>query len=983
MSRSRIIAGKAVIVIEAANMVDKTLGSVKRSMERFANATSKVGEGLFRTGFFGAIGSGLILRNFAKFDDLMLELQATYEIFGEKTREQEMMLASLEKRIRSLGKSTSYTSQEVAEAAVRLAKGGLGAEEVENSLQAILDLGRGTRTQLDQAADVYVRTMRTFQLSSADANTIVSQFVKATRKGTLDLEDLEAALKYSSGTAATLGTNLAPILAILTQISNRGLAGSIGGTSLNTAMAQLVKKMEDIQEVFPGFQATLTAGGDLDLLTTLKDLFRYTDKLTKLERVTLFQDLFNLRGSRAIASAQDIESIIRLADEIGNATNEAAKSAALMDSGFGGAIRKLVSAIDDLQLALGYAVENALVPFINGIKALVNAMNTLATINPTMAGLVVLSPGILLASGAAFLVLAKGITIATTALGGLQFVWTRLTYAIGQGLNKQMAMLAQINAFVSPTITGKGKNKSLGATPAATMFSKLANTLTKKRSMPSATTGAVGKAEMLAQEMYLQRHLSRMYQKQFEYHRRLGKISGMSQPGKNAAKFLAKSKTAALAANQARKGLTGIPGLLGKEAMSGLFKGFRGLAIGGKNLASFGRVLFTVGNTIRRFVFSVGGITTIIELLLIFGDRIPGVAQVLDRLSNAFGKFFSTLGKIGQLSSGPMALFKVAFDAFSADKGEIGMQALVAGFENLSGIIGSQLVAAVNRFKEALGPVWDFLRNVGGYLMDLVDHIISVVGGIIERIFGRLGTGLGMISDIFEKMTRGGDGKGMSIGDMAMNVVNMMAALIPQLFTWIEQLDIILHARFQEFIAHLRYAGEILDLSNIGRHEELRQQRDLRIRIANIREDRKLKESEDKLNDLLSALTDRINRSAEEEGRRAALRAESNARGLRDQSFMQADWFSMQLQKALQPVTEQAKAMAQQASMPQQGILQATKRQTMEFVTALVGSAQATRGNVLMAGKKIEQQQLDVLQDIRDDQRRGLRNDGAILQFTQ
>ena len=78
-----------------------------------------------------------MLRQFAKFDDQMLELQVKLGFLDKMTKQQEATMGKLENRIRSLGKTTSFTSQEIAGAAIELAKGGLNPREIENSLRSI------------------------------------------------------------------------------------------------------------------------------------------------------------------------------------------------------------------------------------------------------------------------------------------------------------------------------------------------------------------------------------------------------------------------------------------------------------------------------------------------------------------------------------------------------------------------------------------------------------------------------------------------------------------------------------------------------------------------------------------------------------------------------------------------------------------------------------------------------------------------------
>jgi len=101
MARTRIIAGKAVIIIEAQDLVNKTLGKIRGNLHRFSNEVGKIGEGLFRTGFFGALGSGAVINSFVKFDDAMRTLRVNLDLFGKSNKEVEATLAPLEARILS------------------------------------------------------------------------------------------------------------------------------------------------------------------------------------------------------------------------------------------------------------------------------------------------------------------------------------------------------------------------------------------------------------------------------------------------------------------------------------------------------------------------------------------------------------------------------------------------------------------------------------------------------------------------------------------------------------------------------------------------------------------------------------------------------------------------------------------------------------------------------------------------------------------
>ena len=159
----------------------------------------------------------------------------------------------------------------------------------------------------------------------------------------------------------------------------------------------------------------------------------------------------------------------------------------------------------------------------------------------------------------------------------------------------------------------------------------------------------------------------------------------------------------------------------------------RGLMTGTKAFLSF-------ANGVRRFTFSVSGVLTILELLLLFGDKIPIVAAGLDRLKAAFTGFFSELGKVGSLATkGLGPLLSLAFDAFSAGQSGIGFDAIIASVEGLIDLVGSQLVAAWGRVREALGPIYTFVNTLIVSVSETIDLLFQGIGSAISQVSGSLG----------------------------------------------------------------------------------------------------------------------------------------------------------------------------------------------------------------------------------------------------
>jgi len=411
MTRGQTLAGKAVILVEAVDLVDKSLRTVENKFKKFGNTLGQLGRTTFGAGFFGSFASIGMLARFAKFDDLLLELRVKMGLLKDVTAEQAAEFTRLEKRIRSLGKTTSYTAQEVAEGAIRLAQAGFSGKEIEDTLQSVLDLARGTSTDLGNAARVLANAMRTFNLETTTANEVVSQFVRASRYGTVEIDDLAESLKYASATAVTLGQSLPEVLAVFTLLSDKGLRGSISGTSFNTALSQIAKKSEDIKAAF-GFDVPVDNQGSLMFIPFLQNLQKATQGMNKLEKAAVFGDIFNLRGVRSvlpIANEKDLARILELTQLIGSAQDEARQAAVIMDSGLGGAIRRATSAIDDLNLSLQKTLDGPLSSLLGTVPILAGLIDTLAQKYQGFTMLLLASPAIALGAGASLMILGKAL----------------------------------------------------------------------------------------------------------------------------------------------------------------------------------------------------------------------------------------------------------------------------------------------------------------------------------------------------------------------------------------------------------------------------------------------------------------------------------------------------------------------------------------------------------------------------------------------
>lgn len=968
MSRSRIIAGKAVIIIEAQDKLDKSLKSIRANLHRLANTAGAVGDQLFKTGFLGAIGSGVAINQFVKFDDILRTLRVNLDLFGKSAQEVDRTMRPLEETIRRLAKTTPFSPSQVGEAAIGLAKGGFSPQQIMDSLQGVLDLSRATRTDLAFTSNFVVRTMSTFQLSTQQTSEVVSQLVRATRKGVLGIDDLEAAMRYASGTADTLGVSLPRLLSFFTYISNRGLVGSIGGTSLNTAFSNLVKKADELEKVM-GVNLVSAIRKDgreaIDVFQTLANLFDYTSRLPIAQQVSTFQDIFNLRGARPVAAIRTIDSIRQIFDlsqQISNAGDEARVAAEIMDQGLGGSIRRLVSAVQDLGIALGETASGPLMAIIHGLTDLVNKINELAKTNPLTSAMIILSPAALLGAGAGFIALSKVLRIAAVAAGGFRAAYSPVMGLLTKGTAAQVSGITSLFSKQGPKTLARGKaatlaKQQIGAIKAAELAKQ--NAVTKigraaaakrlkdsrkalKTTLKSAAARGMRAPSVIASTQKQAKAVTNLAKGQMLLNKAKRLEATVSGGPKNAKYYSVMQQSTRMANKGLAARRLGVKGFQTGTMLKSI------VGVGAK-LGSIAKGFFTVANAARRFVFSFGGILTILEGILLFTD-IPNM------FGRGFVNAFRAIGNTVKFAQGPLEQFKLAYQAFVGGDTDVGITALTRGFQNLVGIIGNQLVAAWNRFKEAIAPIWDFFRALGTTLMVTIDSIIGSIGNLFKSFAGAGKSILDLLP--------GGSGGAL---DFVKNVGQAIALIIPELFSWIDRLAVTFETYFTKFIADLEYfASTFFTGDAMGTKEARRKDKRLQ---ADLNDINRRREINNKLEQRQKDIMESFARSAAEEGKTKANQAANKSFGLMLQSIKDAQEGFAELNRRRQKEQmEEAQRIARQNQVrgamqdqltPQRQQVQRAIMQMLPYASALVTSAQSARGNLLQLGKPIEQKQLE------------------------
>lgn len=322
----------------------------------------------------------------AEFIDTMTTVSA---ITGS-TREQLQMLSET---AQSLGLETMFGSQDIASGMKYLAMAGNTVEQVNDMIKGVAYVANATGMELGGkggAADLITNVMKTFKIVGDGASELVGdQLTKATLSANISMTDLAESIKYSAADMVMLKKELPEVAAMIGTLGNAGIQGSIAGTSLGNMARYLIKAFNPKTDAYSFLQRMglsqqdfVDAQGDLiDFGDIMEKISKGVENLPSIDRGKAIGAIFGVRGQRAAnAIMNDLEGYRNLLDQIQN--NSAGFAKDIVDkrmNTLAGYIDKVSSAWENLKVAFTEQIGPALMPILNTISQIIEAVREFVT----------------------------------------------------------------------------------------------------------------------------------------------------------------------------------------------------------------------------------------------------------------------------------------------------------------------------------------------------------------------------------------------------------------------------------------------------------------------------------------------------------------------------------------------------------------------------------------------------------------------------
>lgn len=370
-SVSSIMAGAAFVKL---SLDDKALlDGLERSQDKIKRYCFAVRQYGTQMASFGALAAMPVKNALDAFADFELKMRQVRVM----TNASEDSMRGLMKLTRDLGRTTSYTTSQIAAGMVEFARAGFSMGEIRNSIKPAMDLAMATGSELTKSIQVAANAIRSFGLETTGLSRVSDVITATVNSSTQTLEDFAEAFHKASPIFNQAGYDISELSAAIGVLANLGIKGSIAGTGLARAVQQISK--QSVRKVFKE-EANIDVeyGGKLRKITDIfRDMAVHMRSLSsEAEQNEFVQRTLGIIGGRTgMPMISQFEKVDELLKKINSSMGISARSANEMEQTTYGALQRISSALNDVSIHFGELLSSSIV---NEVEALAMAMNSLA-----------------------------------------------------------------------------------------------------------------------------------------------------------------------------------------------------------------------------------------------------------------------------------------------------------------------------------------------------------------------------------------------------------------------------------------------------------------------------------------------------------------------------------------------------------------------------------------------------------------------------
>lgn len=356
---------------KATENIRKMSDQVEKSRSKFEtfgksmSKAGKVGSAAITAPLVGL--ATVAVATVSSFDDSMQKVRAISGATGED-------FEKLRAQAIELGSTTAHSASQVADAQSYMALAGWDANQIMAASPGLLNLASAAQMDLASASDILTDQMAAFGMEADRAGEAADIFAKTQAVANTDVTQLGEALKYAGGAAANAGMDMAQTNAVLGALANQSIKGSTAGTTFVSMLNDMRKSAEDGMFAIGNMAVELydAQGNMRDMGSVMADVEKATQGMTTAQRDAALGSVFGVEAMKGVNAmlTEGSDKYRELEGAIRDSAGYSAEAAGIMESGIGGALRNMRSAIEGFMIVLG----DELKPYVEAAAAFIGSL---------------------------------------------------------------------------------------------------------------------------------------------------------------------------------------------------------------------------------------------------------------------------------------------------------------------------------------------------------------------------------------------------------------------------------------------------------------------------------------------------------------------------------------------------------------------------------------------------------------------------------
>lgn len=373
------------ILVSIGAVTQKLTRGLSRAVSAVQGFGNRIGNMLKKAALVGGVAFAAITVAGAKFEDAMTR---TFAILSSGYGLAEDAMESLIERARYLGRETLFTSTQAARGMQVLALAGFNVAETIQAIGPVLETAIVGNIELAEAASITTAALRGYGLATSEAGRVSDVLASAATGANVTVSSMGESLKFVLPVARGAGIAFEEAAAAAAMLGNAGFQGSMAGTSLRRALAQMLSPTGRAKDIMEKLGVTF-----MDSTGNLKPLVEIIGDLNSAGITTAqTMEMFGLRAGPAMAALLRMGSgaLRDMTQRLENSGGTAHRIAEMFRTTLIGRTRDLIASLNELGLTIFNAfrdpLKNAVFSIRNWVLSIERALNSSKLLDAAVQG---------------------------------------------------------------------------------------------------------------------------------------------------------------------------------------------------------------------------------------------------------------------------------------------------------------------------------------------------------------------------------------------------------------------------------------------------------------------------------------------------------------------------------------------------------------------------------------------------------------------